>query len=135
MKPFQRSINNINDNKESISVNKNMKNKLKTENNDFYCISGSLSSSPLLLPGRHVMNGSMMAANVGAMGYFLSNNDPTIGLAMLGSTTALSSVMGVTLTMAIGGIIIIIVFIGKLWTVKSRLITLHLLYIYMVEGY
>ena len=45
-----------------------------------------------------------MATNVGAMGYFMYSNDPTIGLACLGTTTALSSIMGVTLTAAIGGI-------------------------------
>jgi NAD(P) transhydrogenase len=34
-------------------------------------LQGLLNSAPLLLPGRHAMNGSLMAANVGAMGYFL----------------------------------------------------------------
>merc|ERR1711963_1218346 len=57
-------------------------------------LQGILDSAPLMLPGRHALNAGLMAANVGAMGYFLY--DPSF-------TTALSSVMGVTLTMAIGG--------------------------------
>merc|ERR1712055_572858 len=44
-----------------------------------------------------------MTANVGAMGYFLMDPSFTAGISMLGTTAALSSVMGVTLTMAIGG--------------------------------
>lgn len=66
-------------------------------------LQGVLKSDPLLLPGRNLLNGSMMATNIGAMGYFMYSNDPTIGLACLGTTTALSSIMGVTLTAAIGG--------------------------------
>jgi NAD(P) transhydrogenase len=70
----------------------------------YFLFAGVLKSDPLLLPGRNLLNGSMMATNVGAMGYFMYSNDPTIGLACLGTTTALSSIMGVTLTAAIGGI-------------------------------
>ena len=66
-------------------------------------LNGNLSSNPLMLPGRHALNGGLMAANVGAMGYFLSDPSMSVGLAMLGTTATLSSVMGVTLTMAIGG--------------------------------
>jgi len=44
-----------------------------------------------------------MAANVGAMGLFMVDPGYTTGLAMLGTTASLSAVMGVTLTMAIGG--------------------------------
>merc|ERR1711997_1220104 len=56
-----------------------------------------------MLPARHALNASLMAANVGAMGYFLYDPSFSTGCTMLGMTTALSSVMGVTLTMAIGG--------------------------------
>ena len=49
------------------------------------------------------MNASMLAANIGAYGYFMMDNAYASGLAMLGTTTTLSSIMGVTLTMAIGG--------------------------------
>merc|ERR1712212_371214 len=66
-------------------------------------LQGSLDSSPLMLPGRHAINGGLMAANVGAMAYYLADPSMSIGLGMLGTTAALSGVMGVTLTMAIGG--------------------------------
>lgn len=66
-------------------------------------LQGMLSSAPLLLPGRHALNGGLMAANVGCMGYFLMDPTYNVGISMLGSTSALSAIMGVTLTMAIGG--------------------------------
>merc|ERR1712045_488362 len=66
-------------------------------------LNGNLNSNPLMLPGRHAINGGLLAANVGAMGYFLITPELSVGLGMLGTTAALSSVMGVTLTMAIGG--------------------------------
>ena len=66
-------------------------------------LQGLLNSAPYMLPGRHAINGGLALTNIGAMGYFLA--DPTFnsGIAMLGTTSALSAVMGVTLTMAIGG--------------------------------
>ncbi|XP_052685519.1 NAD(P) transhydrogenase, mitochondrial-like [Crassostrea angulata] len=66
-------------------------------------LQGVLKSDPLLLPGRHAMNLGMLLGNVGAMGTFMVSDDPTTQLACLGTTTALSSIMGVTLTAAIGG--------------------------------
>merc|ERR1712241_1157950 len=66
-------------------------------------LNGNLSSNPLMLPGRHALNAGLLAANAGAMGYFLYDPSMTAGLAMLGTTATLSGVMGVTLTMAIGG--------------------------------
>merc|ERR1712045_107987 len=66
-------------------------------------LQGVLNSAPLMLPGRHALNGGLLAANVGAMGYFLMDPSFTAGISMLGTTATLSSVMGVTLTMAIGG--------------------------------
>ena len=47
----------------------------------------------------------MLLGNIGAMGYFLFGNPPSVGIGMLGVTAALSSVMGVTLTSAIGGLL------------------------------
>ena len=64
---------------------------------------GLLKSEPLMLPGRHAMNAALLAGNVGAMGYYMMIDDMVQGLGMLGTTTTLSSIMGVTLTMAIGG--------------------------------
>merc|ERR1712136_132076 len=66
-------------------------------------LQGVLNSAPLMLPGRHALNSGLLAANIGAMGYFLVDPSFTAGISMLGSTATLSSVMGVTLTMAIGG--------------------------------
>ena len=65
-------------------------------------LNGNLSSNPLMLPGRHALNAGLLAANVGAMGYFMVDPSMSVGLGMLGTTAALSGVMGVTLTMAIG---------------------------------
>lgn len=66
-------------------------------------LQGILKSNPLHLPGRHALNASLLLANIGAGGYLFY--DPTLmgGLGALGTTAALASVMGVTLTAAIGG--------------------------------
>merc|ERR1719210_2457021 len=66
-------------------------------------LQGTLNSAPLMLPGRHALNSGLGLGNVGAMGYFLMDPSFTAGISMLGTTATLSSVMGVTLTMAIGG--------------------------------
>eukprot|EP00092_Neocalanus_flemingeri_P036838 GFUD01040099.1.p1 GENE.GFUD01040099.1~~GFUD01040099.1.p1 ORF type:complete len:1058 (+),score=272.22 GFUD01040099.1:216-3389(+) len=66
-------------------------------------LNGNLSSNSLMLPGRHALNASLLAANVGCMSYFLMDPNLGTGMAMLGTTATLSGVMGVTLTMAIGG--------------------------------
>ncbi len=66
-------------------------------------LQGLLSSTPLLFPGRHALNGAMLTANVGAMGYYMTNPGFEADMGCLGSTALLSSVMGVTLTSAIGG--------------------------------
>uniref|UniRef100_A0A8C1IDZ6 proton-translocating NAD(P)(+) transhydrogenase n=1 Tax=Cyprinus carpio TaxID=7962 RepID=A0A8C1IDZ6_CYPCA len=66
-------------------------------------LQGLLNSAPLMLPGRHALNASLMAASVGGMiPYMLDPSYPT-GLTCLGSVSALSAVMGLTLTAAIGG--------------------------------
>ncbi|KAH1013274.1 hypothetical protein HUJ04_002283 [Dendroctonus ponderosae] len=66
-------------------------------------LQGALKSSPLLLPGRHALNSALLLSNIAAGGYLFY--DPTLagGLSALGTTAALSTVMGVTLTSAIGG--------------------------------
>jgi len=66
-------------------------------------LNGNLNSNPLMLPGRHALNASLLATNAAAMGYFLVDPTLGVGLGCLGTTAALSGVMGVTLTMAIGG--------------------------------
>ena len=66
-------------------------------------LQGILKSNPLLLPGRHALNGTMLLANVGAMSYYMTNPGYAADMSSLGTTALLSSVMGVTLTSAIGG--------------------------------
>jgi len=66
-------------------------------------LQGVLNSAPLLLPGRHALNAGLLAGNAAAMGYFFYDPSLTAGLAALGTTTTLSTLMGVTLTAAIGG--------------------------------
>lgn len=66
-------------------------------------LQGLLSSTPLLLPGRHALNAAMLTGNVGAMGYYMTNPGFQADMGCLGTTALLSSAMGVTLTSAIGG--------------------------------
>lgn len=66
-------------------------------------LQGVLNSAPLMLPGRHYLNGGMLLANVGAMGYFFYDPSLVGGLGALGTTATLSTVLGLTLTSAIGG--------------------------------
>lgn len=66
-------------------------------------LQGVLSSAPLLLPGRHVLNAGLLAGNALAMAAFYMDPSLTVGLGLLGTTAALSTAMGVTLTAAIGG--------------------------------
>ncbi len=42
-------------------------------------LQGLLDSAPLMLPGRHVLNGGLMAANVAAMGYYLMDPSYSMG--------------------------------------------------------
>lgn len=54
---------------------------------------GVLNSAPLMLPGRHVLNASLMAASVGGLIPFMLDPSYTTGLTCLGSVSALSAVM------------------------------------------
>ncbi|KAL5271982.1 hypothetical protein ACHWQZ_G000245 [Mnemiopsis leidyi] len=66
-------------------------------------LDGKLSSAALLLPGRHAINLSLLAANIGCMGYFFNAPSMAAGVGMLSAITAGSGIMGYTLTAAIGG--------------------------------
>lgn len=66
-------------------------------------LQGVLDSKALILPGRHALNSSLLLANVGAGAYLFYDPSLIGGLSALGTTAALSTVMGVTLTAAIGG--------------------------------
>uniref|UniRef100_A0A183CD08 NAD(P) transhydrogenase, mitochondrial n=1 Tax=Globodera pallida TaxID=36090 RepID=A0A183CD08_GLOPA len=66
-------------------------------------LQGLLASAPTLLPARNVLNFALLGANAAALGVYLYTDSMALGLSMLGTTSLLSSLMGVTLTMAIGG--------------------------------
>lgn len=66
-------------------------------------LQGLLNSSPLLLPGRHVINSGLLGGNILAMALFYGAPTLEGGLSLLGATSAMSMAMGVTLTAAIGG--------------------------------
>uniref|UniRef100_A0A669DEU3 proton-translocating NAD(P)(+) transhydrogenase n=1 Tax=Oreochromis niloticus TaxID=8128 RepID=A0A669DEU3_ORENI len=66
-------------------------------------LQGLLNSAPLLLPGRHMLNASLMAASVGGMVPFMLSSSYGTGMGCLLGVSGLSTVMGVTLTAAIGG--------------------------------
>lgn len=71
----------------------------------FLKLAGKMSSKPLKLPGRHLINSTMLAANVGTMGLFvtMAPGAPLIAAAALGTNTVLSFLKGYTTTAAIGG--------------------------------
>ncbi|CAB1339160.1 unnamed protein product [Coregonus sp. 'balchen'] len=66
-------------------------------------LQGVLNSAPLMLPGRHMMNAGLMTASVGGMIPFMLSTDYATGMGCLVGVSGLSTIMGVTLTMAIGG--------------------------------
>lgn len=64
---------------------------------------GIMKSAPMNLPGKNVANLSMAAGTVASGAAFLTTGDPVIGLAALGSTTALGGALGAHMTASIGG--------------------------------
>ncbi|VDM95637.1 unnamed protein product [Thelazia callipaeda] len=66
-------------------------------------LQGLLNSAAIKLPGRHAFNGTLAAANLTALGVYMKSSDYVTDLSMLGATSLMSSILGVTLTMAIGG--------------------------------
>lgn len=66
-------------------------------------LQGLLSSAAVHMPGRHIINSGLALGNIAALVTYMSTSDHMTDLTMLGTTSLLSSVMGVTLTMAIGG--------------------------------
>lgn len=71
----------------------------------FMKLAGRMSSRPLVLPGRHLINGSLLTANVATMGAFLTlaPGAPAIAATCLAANAALSFAKGFTTTSAIGG--------------------------------
>jgi NAD(P) transhydrogenase len=71
----------------------------------FLKLSGKMSSRPLRLPGRHVINSTMLATNIASMGVFvtMAPGAPVIAAAALSTNVVLSFLKGYTTTAAIGG--------------------------------
>ncbi|KAJ5597037.1 hypothetical protein N7450_003495 [Penicillium hetheringtonii] len=71
----------------------------------FMKLAGRMSSSPKILPGRHVINSTLLGTNVATMGAFLTMAPANAGIAAacLGANTLLSFLKGYTTTAAIGG--------------------------------
>ena len=64
-----------------------------------------MSSRPTILPGRHIVNSTLLAANAGTMGAFvtMAPGAPAVAAVCLSANTALSFLKGYTTTAAIGG--------------------------------
>ncbi|KAJ2901940.1 uncharacterized protein MKZ38_001241 [Zalerion maritima] len=71
----------------------------------FMKLSGKMSSKPMMLPGRHLINSGMLTANMATMGAFvtMAPGSPLIAAGALAANTALSFLKGFTTTSAIGG--------------------------------
>ena len=71
----------------------------------FLKLAGKMSSRPLALPGRHIINGSLLGINALTMGAFVTAAPtvPVVAAAFLGANTILSFIKGFTTTAAIGG--------------------------------
>ncbi|EXJ82926.1 hypothetical protein A1O3_06742 [Capronia epimyces CBS 606.96] len=71
----------------------------------FLKLAGRMSSRPTILPGRHLINASLLAANAGTMGAFITMapGAPAVAAVCLSANTALSFTQGYTTTAAIGG--------------------------------
>ena len=65
----------------------------------FLKLNGNMSGAPILLPARHVINLGTLAAILGLIGYFLTDQSPWI----FWTITALSFIIGFLLIIPIGG--------------------------------
>ena len=71
----------------------------------FLKLAGRMKSRPLQLPGRHLINSTMLGTNMAMMGAFvtMAPSSPVIAAGALGANTLLSFLKGYTTTAAIGG--------------------------------
>ena len=71
----------------------------------FLKLAGKMSSRPLHLPGRHLINSSLLATNLAGLGAFVTAAPavPVVAAAYLGANAVLSFIKGFTTTAAIGG--------------------------------
>lgn len=65
----------------------------------FLKLNGNMSGSPILLPGRHIINLGLIAAILGLVGYFYTDQSPWI----FWTITALAFLIGFLLIIPIGG--------------------------------
>ena len=65
----------------------------------FLKLNGNMSGSPIMLPGRHIINLGTLAAIIGLVGYFLNDQSPWV----FWTITALSFLIGFLLIIPIGG--------------------------------
>ena len=65
----------------------------------FLKLNGNMSGAPIMLPGRHVINLATLAAIIGLIGYFLTDQSPWV----FWTVTALSFMIGFLLIIPIGG--------------------------------
>ncbi|PGH12102.1 NAD(P)(+) transhydrogenase (AB-specific), alpha subunit [Helicocarpus griseus UAMH5409] len=71
----------------------------------FLKLAGRMSSRPTILPGRHLINTSLLGTNTALMGAFvtMAPGAPVVAALCLGANTILSFLKGFTTTAAIGG--------------------------------
>lgn len=71
----------------------------------FMKLAGRMSSRPLNLPGRHLINSTLLGSNLALMGGFvtMAPGAPVIAATALTASTFLSFLKGYTTTAAIGG--------------------------------
>ncbi|OAA57176.1 NAD(P) transhydrogenase [Cordyceps fumosorosea ARSEF 2679] len=71
----------------------------------FMKLAGRMSSKPKILPGRHIINGGLLATNIATMGAFvtMAPGAPLIAAGALTANTVMSFIKGYTTTSAIGG--------------------------------
>lgn len=70
----------------------------------FLKLAAKMSSKPLILPGKHLLNISLLGANAATMaGFLTASSTPAIAASFLGASTVLSFLKGFTTTAAIGG--------------------------------
>ncbi|KAF2745141.1 PNTB-domain-containing protein [Sporormia fimetaria CBS 119925] len=71
----------------------------------FLKLAGRMTSKPLIMKGRHLINSSLLGANIATMGYFITSASgaPLIGALCLTGNALLSFIKGYTTTAAIGG--------------------------------
>jgi len=70
----------------------------------FLKLAAKMSSRPLALPGKHLVNASLLGANAATMaGFLTATHTPAIAASFLGASTVLSFLKGYTTTAAIGG--------------------------------